>query len=203
MTENITNEHIKGQKFMGENVKGLLKKCGKDVTIHPLAKIVHPGKIEIGDYCIIDDFTFINGGDGVKLGKFVHIATFSSIIGGGTLEMEDFSGLSASCRIITGSDDFSGQSLTNPTVPMEFKPELYKGHIKIGKHAVLGTNTIVHPNVTIGEGAATGSNTVVLKDLEPWTIYVGNPARKIKDRKKDLLKLKSKLIAKFYDNKNE
>lgn len=194
------NNTLRGQEIMGENVKKLLKKCGKNVTIYPLAKIAVPEKVEIGDYCIIDDYTFIEGGDGKRLGKFVHIAAFSSIVGGGTLEMADFSGLSAGCRLITGSDDFSGRSLTNPTVPWDYKPHAYRGFIKIGKHAILGTNTIVHPNVTIGEGAATGSNTVVLTDLDPWSIYVGAPARKVNDRKKDLLKLEKELMEKLYGN---
>lgn len=188
-----SHQNLNWHDLMGENVKKLLKKCGKNVTIYPLAKIANPENVEIGDYCILDDYTFIEGGDGKKLGKYVHIACFSSIIGGGKLVMEDFSGLSSGCRLITGSDDFSGKSLTNPTVPMKYKPFAYRGYITIKKHAILGTNTIVHPNVTIGEGAATGSNTVVLQDLEPWSIYVGAPARKVKDRKKDLLDLEREI----------
>jgi len=150
--------------------------------------------VEIDDYSIIDDFTLIEGGNGVKIGKFVHISCFSSIIGGGKLEMDDFSGISAGCRIITGSDDFSGKSLTNPCIPLKFRTIYRDGVVKICKHGLLGTNTVVHPNVTIGEGAVTGSNTLVSKDLEPWTIYVGSPARKLKDRSKDMLKLEKQLF---------
>jgi len=174
---------------MGENVKNKLKKCGKNVKIYPFAKIINPSLVEIDDNSQIDDFTFINAGGGIKIGKYVHIASFTSVIGRGKLIMEDFSGLSTGCRIITVEEDYSGGSLTNPCVPMKYRTLYPGGFVKICKHAVLGTNTIVHPNVTIGEGAATGSNTLVIKDLEPWTIYVGSPAKKLKERSKDLLKL--------------
>jgi galactoside O-acetyltransferase len=189
---------------MGEHIKKLLKRCGKGVKIRPLAKIANPKMVEIDDYSIIDDFSLIAGGKGVKIGKFVHISSFTSVIGGGNLIMEDFSGLSAGCRIITGSDDFSGHSLTNPCVPKKYKPYCYTGVVRIGKHAILGTNTIVHPNVRIGAYAATGSSTVVLKDLEPNGIYVGSPARKIKVRPiEEMEKLERNLIRTLYGTNGE
>jgi len=185
--------------LMGENVKKLLKRCGKGVKIHPLAKIANPQMVEIDDYSIVDDFVLIAGGKGVSIGKFVHISSFCSVIGGGKLIMEDFSGLSAGCRIVTGSDDFSGESLTNPCVPKKYKPHLYEGIVKICKHAILGTNTIVHPNVTIGEYSATGSNTVVMKSLDSAGIYVGAPARKVSSRLVDDIKvLEYELLQEFY-----
>ena len=54
-----------------------------------------------------------------------------------------------------------------------------RGIVTIGKDAFVGTNVVVHPNVTIGEGAVIGSNSLVLKDVEPWSINVGSPCRKI------------------------
>ena len=53
---------------MGSNVKDRLKKCGKDVTIFPLAKMVKPEVIEISDQSRIGDFTFTYGGKGIKIG---------------------------------------------------------------------------------------------------------------------------------------
>ena len=43
------------------------------------------------------------------------------------------------------------------------------------------------PGVTFGEGAILGANSLALKSLEPWTIYVGSPAKPIKIRKKELI----------------
>jgi galactoside O-acetyltransferase len=67
---------------MGEKVKRKFKSCGENVLIRPLAKIVMPEVIEIGDYSRIDDFTFVYGGKGIKIGRYDHIASFVSMIGG-------------------------------------------------------------------------------------------------------------------------
>lgn len=182
---------------MGEKVKSRFKKCGDDVKIYPLAKIVKPEVIEIGNHSMIDDFTFIYGGKGIKIGRYVHIASFCSIYGGGKLIMEDFSGLSSGCRIITGTDDFSGASLTNAAVPPEFK-NVNQSFVKIEKHAILGANVVVLPGVTIGEGAAIGACSLVTSDIESWTINVGIPARVFKKRPKEkILELEAKLYEKY------
>ena len=170
------------------------KFLGKNVKIFPDVKIVNKKNVFIGDYSQIDDFVFINGGKETKIGKYVHIASFSSVIGGGKFYMGDLSGLAAGCRIITVKEDYLGNTLNNPCVPDEYRTLPPDTFVKIGKYVTLGTNTIVHPNVTIGEGAVTGSGTVVLNDLEPYGIYVGCPARKVKDRKKDFLKMANELI---------
>jgi len=53
--------------------------------------------------------------------------------------------------------------------------------IKICSHAWIGMNCIILKGVTIGEGAIVGAGSVVTKDVEPWTIVGGNPAKKLKD----------------------
>ena len=171
-----------------------LKKIGKNVEIGNFVKIIHPEKIEIDDFARVDDFTIIVGGSGIKIGKFVHISSYCSVIGGGEFIMEDFSGLSAGCRIITGSDDYFGNCLTNPCTPIKYRTHAYKGKVIIKKHAILGTNSIVHPNITIGEGVATGSGTIINKDLEAWKIYVGSPARPVKERKSEIILQMEKLL---------
>ena len=109
--------------------------------------------------------------------------------------MEDFSGLSAGCRIVTGSDDFTGGGLTNPTVPLEYT-NVKKSFVRIKRHAIIGTNVTILPGVTIGEGAAVGAGCIVRKDLEPWSIYAGQDCRRIKSRPADLiLQLEKKLFA--------
>src|SRR5690606_23116198 len=119
---------------------------------------------------------------------------FCSIIGGGKFYMDHFSGLSAGCRIITGSDDFTGGALTNPTVPSTYT-NVKTSTVRIGKHVILGTNVTVLPGVTIGEGAAVGAGALVRKDLEPWTIYAGVDCKPIKIRPSEkILSLEKKLL---------
>jgi len=55
-----------------------------------------------------------------------------------------------------------------------------KGKIIIEKDAWIGTGAVILPDITIGEGAVVGANSVVTKDVPPYTIVGGVPAKKIK-----------------------
>ena len=169
--------------YMGENVKGKLKRLGKEVKLFPLAKIVNPQVVEIGDYSMIDDFTFINGGNGITIGRYVHIAAFVSIIGGGELVVGDYADIAYGARILTGTDTYYGGKRMTSALPLEQR-NVIRGKVTIEKDAFIGTNAVVHPNIRIGEGAIIGSNSLVLKDVEPWSINVGSPCKKIGDRPK-------------------
>ncbi|MDB5395219.1 MAG: putative colanic acid biosynthesis acetyltransferase [Rhodospirillales bacterium] len=56
--------------------------------------------------------------------------------------------------------------------------------ITIGKKAWIAAEAFVGPGVNVGEGAVLGARGVAFGDLEPWTVYAGNPAREIKKRKR-------------------
>jgi galactoside O-acetyltransferase len=171
---------------------------GQDVIVWPMAKIVSPEVVSVGDSVIIDDFVFLMGGTKTTVGSFVHIASFTSITGGGELIMEDFSGLSGGIRVYTGNEDYSGGSMTNPTVPHPYRLPI-RSFVHIEKHVIIGANTVVLPGVTIGEGAAIGANSLVTKDCEPWTICAGSSARAIKSRPKErILRLEAELRSIIY-----
>lgn len=166
---------------MGENVEKKLKKCGEDVKMYPLAKIVNPEVIEIGDHSMVDDFTFIYGGKCIKIGRYVHIASFVSVVGGGELILEDYTVLATGSRILTGTDTYYGGKRMSTALPLEQR-NVVRGKVVIEKDAFIGTNSVVHPNVRIGKGAIVGSNSLVLKDVEPWSINVGSPCKKVGER---------------------
>ena len=151
---------------------------GQDVVIYPLAKITNRETIFIGNAVIIDDFVFIHSGDRTVIGDFVHIAAMTLIAGGGVVEIEDFACVSGGVRIYAGTDDFLGGSMIGPAIPYPYRQPI-RSFVRICRHAVVGTSAIILPGVTIGEGAAIGAGTVVLHDCDPWTIYVGNPAKAI------------------------
>lgn len=58
------------------------------------------------------------------------------------------------------------------------------GKIKIEDHVFIGANTIITKPLTIGKGSVIGAGSVVTKDIPPYQIWAGNPARYIKDRVK-------------------
>ena len=158
------------------------KKKGKDVIIYPYAKIPHPETIKIGNHSRIDDFSFIYCGKGV-IGKYVHIASFVSIIGSGEFYIGDYGAIAAGARIITATNIGNGGYHMSAASPLKTQ-NIKKSFVRIEKDGFIGTNAIVHPGVTIGEGAVIGSNSLVLKDVEPWTINVGAPTKIIGYREK-------------------
>ena len=157
------------------------KKIGKNVKIFEYSKVIKPEVIEIGDFSEIGDFTFIYGGKGIEIGRYVHISRFVSIIGGGKLYLGDYTVLADGARILTGTDTYYGGARMSTMLPIDQRNPLVS-FVRIEKDAFVGTNSIVHPGVTIGEGAIIGSNSLVIKNIEPWTINVGSPCKKIKDR---------------------
>lgn len=176
-----------------------LSQIGQDVMIWPQAKIVIPEVITIGNSVIIDDFVFIMGGQSTRIGSFVHIASFTSITGGGELVMEDFTGLSGGVRVYTGNEDYSGNFLTNPSVPAPYRLPM-RSFVHIKKHAIVGANTVILPGIVIGEGAAIGANCLVTKNCEPWKIYFGSPAKAIRRRPKErIIELEEQLRHEVYD----
>jgi len=172
---------------------------GKDVCIWPQAKIVNSRMISIGHRSMIDDFTLLFAGEEpIYLGKFVHIAGHCTITGKGGLTMEDFSGLSHGVRIMTSDEDYSkGTCLTNPPIPAEFRT-VRSARVTLKKHAIIGCNTVILPGVTIGEGCSVGALSLVMRDLPPWTVCAGWPARLIEKRPKDkILELTKDLIHEY------
>jgi acetyltransferase-like isoleucine patch superfamily enzyme len=174
------------------------KSIGQNCQISPFARFYNPENIEIGNNVRIDDFCILSAGKGgIKIGDFIHIACQTTLIGQGRITLEDFSQISGKCAIYSSNDDYTGAHLVGPTIPKQYLG-VFSGPVTLKKHALLGCGTVVLPNVTINEGVATGCYTVVRKDLEPWKIYIGNPAKPIKDRSKEMLQAEFTMMQEIY-----
>lgn len=163
-----------------------LKSYGKDVLISKKCSIYAPEKISVGNNVRIDDFCIISGN--VTLGSNVHISAYSALYGAEGIEFKDYSGCSARTTIYSAIDDFSGDYLIGPIHP-KYMTKLKGGKVTIGQYVQLGAHCLVFPNVTIHEGSVVGALSLVTKDIPEWSIYVGIPAKKLRDRSKGLLKL--------------
>ncbi|MCZ4673403.1 acyltransferase [Citrobacter sedlakii] len=163
------------------------KKLGKNVKISNKASIYNHDQIEIGDDSRIDDFCILSGK--ISIGNNVHIAAYCNVAGGEKgIVLDDFSGLAYGCQILAQSDDYTGMSMTNPTVPKKYKNETIKT-VTIGRHVIVGTNSVILPGVHVADGCSVGAMTMVTKSTQPWGVYFGVPAKRIKERKKNILEL--------------
>jgi acetyltransferase-like isoleucine patch superfamily enzyme len=141
----------------------------------------------------------------------IFIGAYSSIRSGGYMRDNIFigrhSGIGYRCTLAAGMHNFSGVSINPDTIMARESnytdSELARLNIPrkrtstklmnsrpviIGNDVYLGDGIIVMPGVTIGDGAVVAANAVVTKDVEPYTIVGGIPARKIRDRFPDDIK---------------
>ena len=168
-----------------------LRSYGENVLLSRNASVYNAGAIDLGSHVRIDDFCVLSAGaGGIAIGSFVHVAVYASMIGAGRIRLEDYSCLSGRVAVYSSSDDFSGEHLTNPMVPEQYRG-VVSADVVVGRHALVGAGSIVLPGVTIGEGAAIGAMSLVRSDCEPFSIYAGVPARRIKSRASRLLELEA------------
>lgn len=170
-----------------------LKHCGSNVIIGTAVRIRYPELVEVGDDCIIDDFTYIS--TALELGPRVHISAGCKLIGGpnSRVVFGEYSTLAPGVVLSAGSDDYTG-GIATPFVPIEYKGDVQIGEIRFGRHCIVGSNSVVLPNVTFGDGAAVGALSLVKDNLPAWTLWAGVPARQIRIRDRDrILRLERNL----------
>jgi len=168
------------------------KSIGRGVKISDKVSIYNPETIEIGDFSRIDDFCVISGS--VIIGRYVHVTPMCLIAGGEPgVELDDFCTLAYGVKIFAQSDDYSGHTMVNSLIPKKYKEEKLD-KVVLQKQVIVGANSTILPGVTVGEGCSIGAMTLVVRTTASWGIYAGIPARRIKERKKDLLKLEQQFL---------
>lgn len=84
-------------------------------------------------------------------------------------------GIAHNTRIYTLGHDLSDPKFSTKGAPVAIKDNVF-----------IFSNVLIMPGVTIGEGAIVLAGSVVTKDVEPWTIVGGNPAKKIREHSRDI-----------------
>ncbi|GGZ00507.1 acyltransferase [Shewanella fodinae] len=179
--------------YSEEEVLGLgLKYVGKNVKISKMACIYNTDQISLDDNSRIDDFCIISGS--VTIGKYVHVTPMCLIAGGKPgVTLHDFATLAYGVKVFSQSDDYSGATMVNSLVPKQFKNEIFAS-VTIHRHCIVGTNSVIMPGVELAEGCSVGAMTLVNKSTAPWGIYLGTPARRVKERQKNLLELEQQFL---------
>jgi dTDP-4-amino-4,6-dideoxy-D-glucose acyltransferase len=167
---------------------------GSQVRIDRSCLIFGGENLRIGNHVRIDALCMISAVQGsVTIGNHVHVAVGGRLYGGGGITLDDFSGLSANVCVFSTNDDYSGRSMTNPTIPARFR-QVNMAPVLIGRHALVGANSVILPGVTVGEGAAVGALTLARKSVPPFTIISGNPAKHVGKRDNLFLAMERQLL---------
>ena len=165
---------------------------GKNVKISRKASIYGTANISIGNNVRIDDFCVLSGK--IEIGSYVHIAAYAALYGGQDgIFVGDFASISSRVTVYSVTDDYLGGAMTNPMVPSEYT-NVESKPVYIGKHVIIGSTSVVLPGVNMREGSAFGSFSFITKDSEEWSVNIGIPAKKTKDRKRDILELEKKMM---------
>lgn len=168
---------------------------GDNVRIHRSVQIFSPQHIHFGNNVRIDCFSLLSAGsEGIYIGNHVHIAAGSYIFGGGgRVLIEDFCGLSSRVTLYTSTDDYSEGHMTNPTIPDEYR-KVSNGPITLRKHALIGSGSILMPNVELGIAVSVGALTFITKKIGPFKVVHGNPARIIGNRNDRILEVERSFL---------
>ena len=135
----------------------LFNTCGKGVDIHQGVYFGVGGNINVGNNANIGINAHINGRGGVNIGD--HVLMGPEII------------------IYTGTHTFADIETPIQLQPMRYAP------VTIDEDVWIGARVIILPGVSIGRGSIIGSNSVVTKDVAPYSIMGGSPAKLIRSRK--------------------
>ncbi|WP_299675705.1 CatB-related O-acetyltransferase [uncultured Tenacibaculum sp.] len=148
-----------------------------------LKNVIKNPNIIVGDYTYYDDFENVENfeknvkyhfdftGDKLIIGKFCMIASGVSFIMNGANHLTD--------AISTYPFAIFGNGWEKS---MEGKSYPNKGDVVIGNDVWIGHNATIMAGVTIGDGAIIATNSTVIKDVAPYSIVGGNPAKEIKKR---------------------
>lgn len=130
---------------------------GTDIGSNVRIKTGFGGEIRIGKNVTIDDFSYLSAQKKIEIGDETMIA--------------------ASCYIV----DFNHIYPLSESKKNIGKKEGYtRSSIIIGSYVWIGTHAIILPGVTIGDGAVIGAGAIVTKNIPPYSLAVGNPAKVIK-----------------------
>ncbi len=152
-----------------------------------LKNIIKNPNITVGDYTYYDDFEnpesfeknvkyhFDFIGDKLIIGKFCAIASGVTFIMNGANHKMD--------GITTFPFYIFGNGWEKVAPQKEKLP--YKGDTVVGNDVWIGSNVTIMPGVIVGDGAIIASNATVARDVAPYSIVGGNPAREIKKRFND------------------
>lgn len=191
-----------------EEIKKELGACGQNVFIGHNVIFTQPKNVFLGDNVRIDPFTLITSK--LKTGNYVQITAYAMLGGKDNFViLDDWTFIGYGSKLFTGSEDYSGEE--GPVNEFWGSNKTYKGDIHFKKFSGVASDVIVFPGVTLPEGCCIGAQSLVPRNprfgfhtkmvghddqgnvllesiangLEEYTVYCGNPLKKLKNRNKE------------------
>ncbi|AYY12429.1 acyltransferase [Actinobacteria bacterium YIM 96077] len=152
---------------------------GSNVTLYPRCFIQGSGELVLADHVDLFPNAYMSTGhsDGrIQVGEGSHVAAGAALYGKYRLTLGRYCNIAANVVLSTVQHD--------PRIhaqPMA-RVRSQGGPITIADDVWIGANATVTPNTTIAEGCIIGAGAVLTRDTEPYGIYGGVPARRLRDR---------------------
>ena len=165
-----------------EKIKKELGACGEEVYIGENVIFTNPQQVYLHDHVRIDPFTLIT--TQLVVHSYTQICSHVVIGGGGsqrvTLGFWTFIGYGS--KLFTASEDYSGNY--GPVNEFWGDNKIFRGDIKFSAYSGIASDVMVMPGVELPIGCTIGAQSFVYKSkqLEPWSVMMGNPLRKHKGR---------------------
>lgn len=148
------------------------------VSIDRTARLSGKRNIRLGNRVLLCEYVIVRAGDApVEIGQFSQVGPFTVILGGVGVRIGDNAMIGPHCCIAAGNHDYK-----QVEKPMRFAGDLASGPIVIEDNVWIGANVTITDGVRIGRDAVIGANSVVTKDVAPYDIVGGVPARVIGNR---------------------
>lgn len=156
----------------------LCRSCGENLQVGTGVLFRHIETFEIGDNVFIGPQSYVQGREAgrCKIGNRVWLGP-QSYLDARDLVIEDSVGWGPGARLLGSQHIGIPVELPLIETDLEIKP------VSIKKGSDIGTSAVILPGVTVGEKAIVGAGAVVTKDVEPFSIVVGVPARFLRWRK--------------------
>lgn len=111
----------------------------------------------------------------LTIGDWSSIGEWALVYNLGPVRIGERTTISQRVHVCAGTHDYR-----DPAMP------LLKPPVAIGGEAWICADAFVGPGVSVGEGAVVGARTVVIRDVEPWTVVAGNPAKLVNHRNRTI-----------------
>lgn len=115
---------------------------------------------------------------GCKIGEHVFVGDYVRVDSGHChlIEIDDYAHVTSGCRLLCHQRDLRNYRFGDNAADLGYRT----GKIHIGKGCMIGMETMIMPGVTVGDGSIVGARSLVTKDIPPYVIAAGMPAKVLK-----------------------